>query len=181
MGRPKDRVSPLSQGSSNNALLEVIAQLRLQNQELLDRLASQQGVMRTVLAQARHTPATLSDAPKVHPAADSTWWTVKAQARHTPATNSDVSMVHPAADSAWKTKKAKSEPARDTSAKAIIQDGWSVPIVHSFEQFRLADTGICLAMRSEAEEAIRELRSGSGLAILTTRRCVTSNRRRCRP
>ena len=53
--------------------------------------------------------------------------------------------------------------------KLIIQVGWSVPVVHSFEQFRLADTGICLAMRSEAEEAMRELRSGSGLAILTTK------------
>ena len=43
------------------------------------------------------------------------------------------------------------------------------PVVHSFEEFRLADTGICLATRSEAEEAMRELRSGSGLAILTTK------------
>ena len=54
------------------------------------------------------------------------------------------------------------------SAKVIIQDGWSVPVVHSFEEFRLADTGICLPTRSEAEEAVREMRSGSGVAILTT-------------
>ena len=120
MGRTKDRVSPLSQGPSNIALLEVIAQLRLQYQELLNLQASQQSVKGTVMAQARHTPATFSDAPTVHPAADSTWGTVKAQARHTPATNSDLSMVHPAADSAWKNMKAKSEPARATSAKAII-------------------------------------------------------------
>ena len=33
----------------------------------------------------------------------------------------------------------------------------------------MADTGICLATRSEAEEAMRELRSGSGPAILTTK------------
>ena len=143
MGRTKDRVSPFTQGSSNNALLEVIAQLRQQNQELLDRLASQhqQSVNGSVMAQARHTPATFSDAPSVHPAADSTWETVKAQARHTPATNTIASMVHPAADAAWKTKKTKSGPARDTSAKVIIQDGWSVPVVHSFEEFWLADTG----------------------------------------
>ena len=121
------------------------------------------------MAQARHTPATISDALSVHPAADSTWETVKAQARHTPATNSIASMVHPAADSSWKTKEAKSGPARDTSGKVIIQDGWSVPIVHSLEEFGLADTGICLATRSEAEKAMRELRSGSGLAILTTK------------
>ena len=149
MGRTKDRVSPLSQGSSNNAFLEVIAQLRLQNQEMLDRLASQLSVKGTV----------------------------KAQARHTPAANSDVSMVHLAADSAWKTKKAKSELARDTSAKAIIQDGWSVPVVHSFEEFPLAETGICLATRSEAEEAMRELRSGSGLPILTRKQSKLGRKR----
>ena len=125
MGRTKDRVSPFSQGSSNNALLKVIAQLRQQNEELFDRLASQQSVNGSVMAQARHTPAT----------------------------NSVASMVHPAADAAWKAKKTKSGPARDTSAKVIIQDGWSVPVVHSFEEFRLADTGICLATRSETEEA----------------------------
>ena len=120
------------------------------------------------MAQARHTPATFSDPPPFHPAADSTWETVKAQARRTPATNSVASMVHPPQTAAWKAKKTKSGPARDTSAKVIIQDGWSVPVVHSFEEFRLADTGICLATRSEAEEAMRELRSGGGLAILTT-------------
>ena len=70
-------------------------------------------------------------------------------------------MVHPAADAAWKTKKTKSGLARDTSAKVIIQDGWSVPVVHSFEEFQLTDMGICLATRSEAEEAMRELNSKS--------------------
>ena len=99
-GANEGRVSPLSQGSSNNALLEVIAQLRQQNQVLLGRLASQQSVNGSVMAQARHTPAT----------------------------NSIASMVHPAADAAWKTKKAKSGPARDTSANVIIQDGWSAPV-----------------------------------------------------
>ena len=141
MGRTKDRASQMSWGLSNNALLEVTVQLRQQNQVLLNRLASQQSVNRSVMGQARHTPATISIA----------------------------SMVHPAADSAWKTKKTKSGPARDTSAKVIIQDGWSVPVVHSFEEFRLADTSICLATRSEAEEAMRQLRSGSGLAVLTTK------------
>ena len=72
MGRTKDRASQMSQGPSNNALLEVLAQLRQQNQELLDRLASQQSVNGSVMAQARHTPATFSDAPPVHPDADST-------------------------------------------------------------------------------------------------------------
>ena len=119
------------------------------------------------MAQVLHRPATFSGAPTVHPVADSARETVKAQARHTPATNSDVSMVHPVSHSAWKTKKAKSEPARDTSAKATIQDGWSVPFVHSFEEFRLADTRICLATRSEAEEAMLEMSLGRGLAILT--------------
>ena len=70
--------------------------------------ASQQSVNGSAMAQARHTPATFSDAPSAHPAADSTWETVKAQVRHTPATNSISSMVHPAADAAWKTKKTKS-------------------------------------------------------------------------
>ena len=109
MGRTKDRASKMSQESSNDALLEVIAQLRQQNQVLLDRLASQQSVNESVMAQARHTPATISDAPSVQLAADSTCGTVKAQARHTPATNSIASMVHPTADSAWKTKKANCE------------------------------------------------------------------------
>ena len=71
MGRTKDRASKMSQESSNDALLEVIAQLRQQNQVLLDRLASQQSVNGSVMVQARHTPATISDAPSVHPAADS--------------------------------------------------------------------------------------------------------------
>ena len=60
-------------------------------------------------------------------------------------------------------------------AKVIILDGWSVPVVHSFEEFQLADTGICLATRSEAEEAMRELRSGGGLAILTTKQVVAGS------
>ena len=94
-------------GLSNNASLDVIAQLRLQNQELSDRLASQQSVNGSVMAQARHTPATFSDAPPSHPATDSTRETVKAQVRHTPATNSISSMVHPAAEASWKTKKTK--------------------------------------------------------------------------
>ena len=99
---------------------------------------------------------------------------MKAQVRHTPATNSTTSMVHPAADAACKTKKTKFGPARDTSAKVVIQDGWSVPVVHSFEECRLADTGTCLATRSKAEEAMRELRSGGGLAILMTKQVVAT-------
>ena len=165
----------MSQGLSYNAFLEVTAQLRLQNQELSDRLASQQSVNGSVMAQARHTPATFSDAPSVHPAAGSTWETVKAQARHTPATNSVASVVHPAADAAWKAKKTKSGPAERHFCQVIIQDGWSVPVVHSFEGFRLADTGICLATRSETEEAMRELRLGGGLAVLTTKQIVAGS------
>ena len=95
--------------------------------------------------------------------------------RHTPATNSITSMVHPSAGIACKTKKTKFGPARDTSAKVVIQDGWSVPVVHSFEEFWLADTGTCLATRSEAEEAMRELRSGGGLAILTSKQVVAGS------
>ena len=83
--------------------------------------------------------------------------------------------IHPAADAAWKTKKTKSRPARDTSAKMIVQDGWSVPVVHSFMEFRLADTGICLATRSDAEEAMPELRSGGGLAVLTRKQIVAGS------
>ena len=137
--RTKDRASQMSQGPSNNALLEVTDQLRLQYQELLNLQASQQSVKGTV----------------------------KTQACHTPATNSDASTVHPAADSTWKNMKAKSVPVRATSDKAIIQDGWSVPVVHSFEEFRLAGARICLATRREAEEAIREMSLGRGLLILT--------------
>ena len=103
MGRTKDHASQMSQGLSYNALLEVIVQLRQQNKELLDRLASLQSVNGSVMAQARHTPATFSDAPSFLFAAGSTWETVKAQARHTPATNS-----HPSADAAWKARKTKS-------------------------------------------------------------------------
>ena len=117
--------------------------------------------------QACHTPATNSDASAVHPVADSAWGTVKAQARHRPATFSDISTIHPAADSAGKNLKAESVPVRATSDKVIIQDGRSDPAAHSFEEFRLADASICFATRSEADEAMREMSVGRGLAILT--------------
>ena len=70
------------------------------------------------------------------------------------------STIHPAADSAWKYLKAESVPVRDTSDKVIIQDGRSDPAAHSFEEFRLADAGICLATRSEPDEATRETSLG---------------------
>ena len=105
-------------GPSNNALLEVIVQLRLQYQELLDRLASQPRVKETVKIHACHTPATNSDASTVHLVADSVRVTEKAQARHTPATFSDISTMHPAADPAWKNMKAESVPVRATSDKS---------------------------------------------------------------
>ena len=53
-------------------------------------------------------------------------------------------------------QESQIRPARDT--RRSHHPGWSVPVVHPFEEFRLADTGICLASRSEAEEAMRELR-----------------------
>ena len=61
---------------------------------------------------------------------------------------------------------SKKEQVSDLPAKVLIQDGWSVPVLQTFEDFRMADTGVCLATRSEAEEAIHELRSGKVLAIL---------------
>ena len=73
--------------------------------------------------------------------------------------------------------KAKSEPVRATSAKVIIQDGWSDPAAHSFEEFRLADAGVCLATRSEADEAMRKTSLGRGLAILTVN--IALRKRRC--
>ena len=132
----KDRKSQNSQGSSNNALLEVIAQLKHQNQELLDLLATQQSAKGIVKTSACRTRAV-----KINGVVDST-------AEH----------------SAVKRMKNK-ESVRYTSTKVIIQDGWSDPVVQSFEEFRLANTGVCLVTRSEAEEAIHELRSGKGLAI----------------
>ena len=39
----------------------------------------------------------------------------------------------------------------------------------------VADTGICFATRSEEEEAMRELRSGGGLTILTTKQIVAGS------
>ena len=128
----------MSQGLSNNAFLEVTVQLQQRNQALLDRLASQQSVNGSVMAQARHSPATCSV----------------------------FSTIHPAADSAWKHLKAESVPARATSDKVIIQDGRSDPAAQSFKEFRLADACICLATRSEADEATRETSLGRGLAIL---------------
>ena len=80
MGRTKDRASQMSQGLSNNALLEVTVQ-RLQYQELLYLQVSQQCVKETVKTQACHTPATNSDASTVHPVAVSARGTVKAQVR----------------------------------------------------------------------------------------------------
>ena len=81
MGRTKDRASEMSQGSSNNALLEVTVQLRLQYQELLNLQASQQCVKETLKTQARHTHATNSDASTVHPVAVSAQRSVEAQVR----------------------------------------------------------------------------------------------------
>ena len=66
-----------------------------------------------------------------------------------------------------KNLKAESVPVWDTSDKVIIQDGRSDPTAHSFEEFRLADAGICLATRSEPGEATRETILGRGLVILT--------------
>ena len=88
----------MSQGLSNNAILEVTVQLRLHYQELLNLQASQQSVKGMVKTQVCHSPATYFDASAVLPVADSARGTVKAQARHTPATCSDLSTIHPAAD-----------------------------------------------------------------------------------
>ena len=52
------------------------------------------------------------------------------------------STIHPAADSTWKNLKAESVPVRE---------------------FRLADAGICLATRSDPDEATRETTLGRGL------------------
>ena len=71
---------------------------------------------------------------------------------HTPAAKSSGAADPPAEEPAWKTKKAKKEPVSDPSGKVLIQDGWSVPVVQTFEYFRTADTGVCPATRSEAEE-----------------------------
>ena len=47
-----------------------------------------------------------------------------------------------AEESAWKTKKAKKEPVSDPLANVLIQDGWSVPVILTFEGFRMADTRV---------------------------------------
>ena len=81
-----------------------------------------------------------------------------------------LDMVDPATVNAdWNIVKNKKEHVRDPSAKVIVQDGWSAPVIQSFEEFRLVDSGVCRASRSEAEEAILELRSEKGLAFLTTK------------
>ena len=67
------------------------------------------------------------------------------------------------------TKKTKKELVSALPAKVLIQDGWSVLVVRTFEDFRVADRGVCPATRSEAEETIRGLRSGKGLPILTAK------------
>ena len=92
---------------------------------------------------------------------------MKAQARHSLATCTVLSTIHPSADSAWKNLKAESVPVRATSDKVIIKDGRSDPAAHSFEEFRLADAGICLATRSEPDEVTREMSLGRGRVILT--------------
>ena len=122
--------------------------------------ASQQSVKGSVKIHACHTPATNSDASTVHPVADSARGTEEAQARHTPATFSDISTC-------LENLKAESVPVRATSDKSDHQDGRSDPAAHSFEEFRLADASICLATRSEADEAMREMSLGRGFAILT--------------
>ena len=42
-------------------------------------------------------------------------------------------------------------------------------MIQSSEVFRLVDSGVCLVSRSDAEEAILELRWNQGLASLTTK------------
>ena len=83
----------------------------------------------------------------------------KTQVSHTPATNSDAPPVQPVDDSV-QTVKAQARPVRDTSDKVSIHDGRSDPTAHSFEEFRLADAGICLATRSEPDVATRETSLG---------------------
>ena len=129
--------------------------------------ASQQRVKGMAKTQASHTPATNSDALPVLAVDDSARETVKAQARHSPATCIVFPTIHPAANSAWKNLTAESVPVRDTSDKVIFQDGRSDPTAHSFEELRLADAGICLATRSEPDEAPHETSLGRGLVILT--------------
>ena len=45
------------------------------------------------------------------------------------------------------------------SVRELVQDGWSVLVTQSFEDFHLVDSGVCWVSRIEAEEAILELRS----------------------
>ena len=75
---------------------------------------------------------------------------------HTCSENPAVQRTLPPRSLLGKRRKPrKSQP----SAKVLIQDGWSVPVVQTFEDFRMADTGVFPATRSEVEEAIRELPS----------------------
>ena len=114
--------------------LEVTAQLRLQNQELLDLQASQQCVKETMKTLARHAHTTYYDASTVHHVAVSAQRLAKAQVRllasqrrakgmaktqasHTPATNSDAPPVQPIDDSARETVKAQ---ARHSPAAYIV-------------------------------------------------------------
>ena len=55
--------------------------------------------------------------------------------------------------------RRKQERASERPVKVLIQDGCSIPVLQTFEDFRLADTGVCVAM----------LRSGKVLAILMTK------------
>ena len=141
MGRPRNRNSQNSQESGNGALLAVIEQLKIQNQELMDLLTSQQSVK----GDAKTHTSLMSNAKNSGTAGPSD------------------------EEFAWKTKRARKDSVHESTSRMLVQDGWSVPVVQKFEAFRMTETGVYLASRGEAEEAMRELRSEKGLAILTTK------------
>ena len=164
MGR-KDRNSQNSQSLSNNALLEVIAQLKLQNQELVRLLATE---------QSARDPGMTSDCLKtetkpfdvVDPATVNAAWNIVKNEKELVRDPCTKVIVQ---DSSWQIKKIKKELERDPSVREVVQDGRSAPVIQSFEEFRLVGSCVCLVSRSEAEEAILELRSEKRLAFLTTR------------
>ena len=111
---------------------EVVAHSKLKNQEVLMLLACQQGAKGTVKTRPCQTLAAKTSSSGS--SATAPIRTLKDLFGGKPSTTATADNF--AEGSAWKAKKAKKEPVSDLPVKVLIQDGWSAPVVQTFEDFR---------------------------------------------
>ena len=148
----------------HSALFEVIAQLKLQNQELMSLLATQQSSrepgMSSGCLQTETKPLDMVDPATVNAA----WNVVKKRKEQARDPSARVTALEQLVDNQEKNKK---ESERDPSVRELVQDGWSVPVIQP-PKISVWSTLVSVWCR-EAQDAILELRSNHGLAFLTTK------------